>query len=414
MSGGGFKFDFSPSLHTSTTVNSDDHSPPLTSAAADHAATAAGDALIQKILDRASRSSCTIVNASSKSFSTDATNRVMDASDSDGTSTSAVPTPTTPLEPHLRFSRHESVELFPKTTNPMRYVVPKHTLSDDTTDLIPGVYEGGLKVWECSVDLCRFLAEVIDSVTTTDTAMDISTTNDTKTSNADLEFVKDALMRSLDQNGSTMELGCGHGLPGCLILRENIRRSLLKNDNPTSNNAVVFFTDFNDFVLHHATIPNAQLNVSGLRGENGVSLDEYGTSQALLARSVFAGGDWMGLSYKLSTGSLYLTTGTANQRFDLILASETTYTLESCQDTAFLMMQHLKISTGVGLVATKRFYFGVGGGTDVFSEVAKTLNASDLEPYVGLQLVVRTIKSYDTGNANIRDLLEVRCLRKEE
>jgi hypothetical protein len=24
-------------------------------------------------------------------------------------------------------------------------------------DVIPGLYEGGLKVWECSLDLCRFL-----------------------------------------------------------------------------------------------------------------------------------------------------------------------------------------------------------------------------------------------------------------
>ena len=33
----------------------------------------------------------------------------------------------------------------------------RESLAD--TDLIPGVYEGGLKVWECSLDLCRHLAE---------------------------------------------------------------------------------------------------------------------------------------------------------------------------------------------------------------------------------------------------------------
>ena len=28
-----------------------------------------------------------------------------------------------------------------------------------TTDLQAGVYEGGLKIWECSVDLCNYLEE---------------------------------------------------------------------------------------------------------------------------------------------------------------------------------------------------------------------------------------------------------------
>ena len=28
------------------------------------------------------------------------------------------------------------------------------------SDLIPGVYEGGFKLWECAVDLSRFLAEM--------------------------------------------------------------------------------------------------------------------------------------------------------------------------------------------------------------------------------------------------------------
>lgn len=31
------------------------------------------------------------------------------------------------------------------------------------TDLIPGVYEGGLKTWECSLDLAYFLMQVYSS-----------------------------------------------------------------------------------------------------------------------------------------------------------------------------------------------------------------------------------------------------------
>ena len=118
----------------------------------------------------------------------------------------------------------------------------------------------------------------------------------------------------------------------------------------------------------------------------------------------------MGLSHKLSNNEVLLPARVVNERFDVILASETTYTTESCQDTAYLMLKHLKVEIGVGLVATKRFYFGVGGGADAFSKAATCIS----EGYESsrLRLVVRTIQSYDTGNANIRDLLEVRLVEK--
>lgn len=32
---------------------------------------------------------------------------------------------------------------------------------DAPSDLVPGVYEGGLKTWECSVDLAAYLAHVV-------------------------------------------------------------------------------------------------------------------------------------------------------------------------------------------------------------------------------------------------------------
>ena len=101
-----------------------------------------------------------------------------------------------------------------------------------------------------------------------------------------------------------------------------------------------------------------------------------------------------------------------SDRFDLILASETTYTTESCLDTAFLMLRHLRVDVGVGLVATKRFYFGVGGGTDAFISACESLSSSSSgddgdSPLAGLRLCAKVVRSYDTGNANIRDLLVV-------
>ncbi len=177
----------------------------------------------------------------------------------------------------------------------------------------------------------------------------------------------------------------------------------------------------------------------------------------LRERSIFVAGDWMGLSHMLSSGavtfppssaalsSLKMTDDdddedhgrrrrrrrrggearAAPYRFDLILASETTYTTESCLDTAFLMLRHLRVDVGVGLVATKRFYFGVGGGTDAFVSACDALSSSttrgggddadrdgERSHLADLRLSVRVARSYDTGNANIRDLLEVTCRGK--
>lgn len=287
---------------------------------------------------------------------------------------------------------HGHVDLHSSTMDGLHYILPQHTtrLPEKNTDLIPGVYEGGLKVWECSVDLCRFLAQTLDEVILT-----------TKSSD-DLQYVRDAVTRSIGDGGSTLELGCGHGLPACLLLRESVRRRCKQS--------AIVFSDFNDFVLRDVTTPNARLNISGLCDQQGDASDVDPTTEAMRKRSVFVGGDWMGLSHKLSNSELLLPDRVVNDRFDIILASETTYTNDSCQDTAYLMMKHLKVGTGVGLVATKRFYFGVGGGADSFNQAA--LIMSDCHESSGLRLVVRTIQSYDTGNANIRDLLEVRLVNK--
>ena len=169
---------------------------------------------------------------------------------------------------------------------------------------------------------------------------------------------------------------------------------------------VVIFSDFNDFVLKDATIPNAYLNVIGAKEKDETQL------VTMLERAIFVGGDWLGLSGKLTNKTLQTSRPLLDGRVDLILASETTYTSESCKDTAFLMLAHLKIDVGVGLIATKRFYFGVGGGADSFESAAKLLSSSSSGPFAGLELEVKLLRQYDTGTANIRDMIRVRCLRR--
>lgn len=92
--------------------------------------------------------------------------------------------------------------------SPITQAVQKHS------DLIPNVYEGGLKVWECSIDLVQYL------------------------SLGDYSF----------KGKSVLELGCGAGLPGILSLLQGA--------------AHVHFQDYNEEVIKHYTIPNVQLNKS--------------------------------------------------------------------------------------------------------------------------------------------------------
>ncbi|XP_067650131.1 histidine protein methyltransferase 1 homolog isoform X1 [Haliotis asinina] len=80
------------------------------------------------------------------------------------------------------------------------------------SDLVPGVYEGGLKIWECGVDLAEYL-----------------------------------INHNIDCKGlHVLELGCGAGLPGLTAMHKGA--------------AVVDFQDYNPEVVENITIPNVELN----------------------------------------------------------------------------------------------------------------------------------------------------------
>ena len=88
---------------------------------------------------------------------------------------------------------------------------------DCESDLIPGVYGGGLKIWECTHDLMKYLIAHHDSLPT-------------------------------PANCKVLELGCGHGFPGIVSL------SLGYND--------VTFLDLNEEVIRDATWPTIVANKS--------------------------------------------------------------------------------------------------------------------------------------------------------
>lgn len=204
------------------------------------------------------------------------------------------------------------------------------SLSDSHhSDLIPGVYEGGLKVWECALDLVHFLSEL------------------------DLNFPQ----------MNILELGCGIGLPGIYSAMRGAK--------------AVHFQDYNPEVLNYSTIPSVMLNTGSNIGneskhntgnEGAVAADENGNGDVLdpvenvtEERFKFYSGDW----------NEFVSALEPTDRYDLILTSETIYSLDSQPKLLSVLKQVSTASTGVVYVAAKTFYFGVGGGVDSFRQLVQ-------------------------------------------
>ncbi len=129
------------------------------------------------------------------------------------------------------------------------------------TDLVPGRYEGGFTVWECSLDLASLV-------------------------------LREHCGGEGMSGRRVLELGCGHGIPGIVC---------------AMHGASVTFQDFNREVLEHVTVVNVSRNVA--QGEDrGPRTD---------TRVQYLYGPWSRLS---GEGAL-LPAGS----FDLILSAETIY-----------------------------------------------------------------------------------------
>ncbi|GKZ01244.1 histidine protein methyltransferase 1 [Mayamaea pseudoterrestris] len=232
------------------------------------------------------------------------------------------------------------------------------------SDLLPGVYEGGATVWEGSYDLIEYLQQNMEMI---------------------------AGVRSV------LELGCGHALPSVYVMQ-------------LCQPQVVLLVDYNEDVLKDVTISNLVVNFCGF------------DSESVLDNVVLGAGDWMQMSEQLlqlhekqlatidneeeaSNGNSSSSSSSCcsnnsklpvDGQFDMILAAETLYTPQAARETAYLLDQHLS-ADGTAYVSTKRYYFGVGGGTDVFGECASKY---------GLQ--VETVHVVNTGLGNVREVLRVK------
>ena len=152
--------------------------------------------------------------------------------------------------------------------------------------------------------------------------------------------------------GTVLELGCGRGLPGLWCLRRGLD---------------VVFSDYDADVLVRYTRRDAA-RVGG--------------------RAFFYGGDWRGLPAALRGGGF----GT----FDLILSAETAYREDTARSLVECIARTLS-RDGEAVVATKRYYFGCGGGV------------AALENEIGRidRLCCEVVWSAEDGRSNVRDIVRV-------
>ncbi|XP_077332264.1 histidine protein methyltransferase 1 homolog [Lithobates pipiens] len=206
------------------------------------------------------------------------------------------------------------------------------------SDLISGVYEGGMKVWECTFDLLRYFE------------------------NEDVSF----------KGKSVLDLGCGAGLLGIVALRRKARE--------------VHFQDYNSTVIEEITIPNVLVNCDSSDENENVTkepskkrLKKSETHAGLLSKCRFFSGDW-------SNFTLLMQNQTPSVKYDIILTSETIYN-PNYYDALHDLFQHLLADNGTIYLASKSHYFGVGGGVLLFETCIKK----------GNRFNINTLKTHDDG-----------------
>ncbi|XP_072991063.1 uncharacterized protein [Typha latifolia] len=207
------------------------------------------------------------------------------------------------------------------------------------SDLVPGKYEGGLKLWEGSIDLIKILCS---------------------------EVHEDRLLL---RGKRVLELGCGHGLPGIFTGREGA--------------ALIHFQDFNAEVLRCLTMPNVKENLMKESPQNNL-MKMNGADMSISSNIRFFAGDWSEIHKLLLSGNTEQEKATdvsSEQRdcngYDIILMAETVYAISSLHNLYSLIKKCLHYPHGVVYMAAKKYYFGVGGGTRQFLNLVEEDGAMD-------------------------------------
>lgn len=235
------------------------------------------------------------------------------------------------------------------------------------SDLVPGIYEGGFKLWEGAVDLARLLAEeVIEEERKTAPS---SSSPPPPAQTLPLVPLDPHLPRWLPgasrppsiHGARVLELGCGSALPSLVAAKAAARRKMKGGGGRGETRrgpSSVTLCDFNAEVLRGCTAANVAANFKR---------DEYSSGkEGETAFFRYFAGDWGNLWKAIEESSS--SSSAAASSFDLILAAEVTYSPESYLPLADAIADLLAPppARSAALVAAKRHYFGVGGNVEGF------------------------------------------------
>ncbi|KAK2030875.1 hypothetical protein LX32DRAFT_301784 [Colletotrichum zoysiae] len=231
-------------------------------------------------------------------------------------------------------------------------------------DVKTGVYEGGFKSWESSVDLVKVLA-----------------------SGQYLDQLKQRPLR-------VIELGCGTALPSLALLQWAMR------DSAPRSPLLLTLADYNPTVLQLVTLPNFILAWALERRDQSPALQEAFaledelelTPEVVQQFQDFLASSQISLNF-LSGGwsvelvhLLYETQSKLDKSdsFDtLLVGAETIYSpfaLEAFNEMVFSILSREQSERGIcqsqALVGAKKLYFGVGGSLDDFVDKARGKGAT--------------------------------------
>jgi len=224
-------------------------------------------------------------------------------------------------------------------------------------DLVKGKYEGGLKLWECAIDLTKYLVRE--------------------------RVVEEMVTASNSESFRVLELGCGHGVPGIASLMAH--EKMKKDTKNGTKNIRCTLADYNEEVLREVTVPNARLN-------------------GVCDQCTFLAGDWDDLIAPSSNNESQMGAFLSKDEFDLILTSDTIYNVDDAKKLAKVIYHCLKKNDNekaIALVAAKRYYFGVGGSTATFMQLCDEVSLS-----------CDVVKEIMDGASNVREIIRVRIKNK--
>ncbi|KAF3762531.1 hypothetical protein M406DRAFT_264712 [Cryphonectria parasitica EP155] len=240
-------------------------------------------------------------------------------------------------------------------------------------DVKTGIYEGGFKSWESSVDLVKVLAA-------------------------------EGFSRSLTEGPSrVIELGCGTALPSLALFQWAIaERVQVREASKELDPLCLTLADYNPSVLRLVTMPNfllawalhqqshdevLQAALTSIEGELEINEHVVGSFTRFLASSgitlSFVSGGWSSEFVDLLYGgSSAVPSGHATGQ-TLVLGAETIYSpfaLNSFTETLLSILQREHDShpdrQANAIVAAKRLYFGVGGSLDDFVDKIQKLGVA--------------------------------------